>query len=101
MHILITKLWVPSAIEVIHLETPLLLRFELIDHYLQVATIDTVLREELHHLEGRLIIVDLGGELISADEVRIGHVPLLGRYRIDQRQQQPHPNIHFIIVIES
>jgi len=73
----ITKLMIPTAVEIIDFKVPLFLMLELIDNILQVSTIDAMWSEKLDKLICTFILFNFYLELLRGDHARVWHVPLL------------------------
>ena len=71
---------IPLTVEIVYFKAPLFLRLQLVEGCLEIAAVWTVRCEELDEFEAGIIALDLVVELLVADEVGIGHVPLFAAY---------------------
>ena len=71
-----TKLRIPLTIEIVNLETPLLLDLQLVEHILQIPAVRTMRSEIFYKFETLQVTLYHLRELDVRYQVRIWHVPL-------------------------
>lgn len=71
------ELRIPLTVEVIYFKAPLFFVFENVYDLFKIATVGAMRSEVFYEFEGMFILDDFLVELGFADEVGVGHVPLV------------------------
>ena len=85
--ILHAELVIPLTIEIVYFEAPVLLGFEFVEYVFEVPAVGAVRGKVLYKFEGSIVLLDFDRKFLVADEVRIGHEPVLPAYHSQHKHQ--------------